>query len=71
MFGASLALSGCGGDSPPPLPQVDSASQTSAPPVNTAGKTAPKGKGNLIEGGELSAQERRAAKLKAKQAAGQ
>jgi hypothetical protein len=71
VFGVSLALSACGGGSSPP-PQVDSAPVPLTTPAQTTGKAAAKGKGGmLVEGGEMSAQDRRAAKLKAKQGAGQ
>ena len=68
--GVSLALAGCGSSSPPP-PVVESAPATPAAPPKTAAKSTGKGKSMLVEGGEMSAQDRRAAKLKAKQAAGQ
>jgi hypothetical protein len=66
-LGLSLGLVGCGGETTPP--KTDAAPSTpapSAPVVKTKGKG-----GSLAEGGELTAQERRAQKLKEKKAGGQ
>jgi hypothetical protein len=69
VFGTGLALAGCGSESPPP--KTEAASTTPSTEVKKPGKVAAKGKGGLVEGGEMSAQDRRAAKLKAKQAGAQ
>ena len=67
VIGVSLALAGCG-ESPPAVPDSAPTSSAAAPAI----KVAPKGKRNTVApGGELSAQDRRAARLKEKQAAGQ
>jgi hypothetical protein len=66
VIGVSLVVAGCGG-SPPPVPDSAPTSSSAAPAI----KVAPKGKRNTVaEGGEISAQDRRAARLKAKQAEG-
>jgi hypothetical protein len=69
VFGVSLVLTGCGGESPPP--KVETAPTKPSNPDKKPGKVGAKGKSALVEGGDMSAQERRAAKLKEKQAAGQ
>jgi hypothetical protein len=69
-FGLSIGLAGCGGETTTPktdaAPSTPAASAPSTPAVKTKGKG-----GALAEGGEVTAQERRAAKLKEKKAAGQ
>jgi hypothetical protein len=69
-LGASLALAGCGGEStttrapevaPNPPPKTDITSKPAARATKGPG-------GSLVEGGELSAQERRALKQKERQA---
>jgi hypothetical protein len=69
VFGVSLAMAGCGGDSPPP--KVDAAPVASSAPVTKSEKAGPKGKNALAPGGDLSPRERRALKQKEKQADGQ
>jgi hypothetical protein len=66
LFGMSLAMTGCGGGSAPSTPA------TPTPSLDTSSKVGGKTKGSggsLAEGGEITAQERRAAKLKEKNAA--
>jgi hypothetical protein len=67
-FGLSIGLAGCGGETPPP--KMDAAPSNTPAPSAPAVKTKGKG-GTLAEGGELTAQERRAQKQKEKKAAGQ
>ena len=65
VFGVSLAMAGCGGESTP-IVQTPSGD---APITDAVAKSAAKTKGaggSLTEGGELTARERRAAKLKEK-----
>ena len=67
-LGLFFSFAGCGGEPTPP--KVETPPQTSTP-VKPATKAAPKGKSGLAADGEISAQDRRAAKLKEKKAAGQ
>ncbi len=66
LFGMSLAMTGCGGSSAPSAPGAPTPSLD--PSSKIGGKTKGSG-GSLAAGGENTAQERRAAKLKEKNAA--
>jgi hypothetical protein len=71
-FGLSLILVGCGGDSTAPKSEGDQkpiASTDTPAGTNAKPKTGEKG-GKMAPGGELSREERRAAKLREKDAAG-
>jgi hypothetical protein len=70
-FGVTLALSGCGGGggSPPQLTDADAKYTPGA--AESAAQAKGKGKGGGDKSDGLTAQERRAAKLKEKQSAGQ
>ena len=53
VFGVSLAMAGCGGESPPP--KVDAAPVASSAPVTKSDKAGPKGKNALAPGETESA----------------
>jgi hypothetical protein len=71
VFGVSLALAGCGGEPPAPKAATDAAPTPPSPEGKKPAKVGAKGKSMLVEGGEMSARDRRAANLKEKKAAGQ
>jgi hypothetical protein len=69
-LGVSLAMAGCGGQTTPPKSEAESKVAANPAPPPAKAKVSPRGRRGamLAEGGEMTAQERRAARLKAKKA---
>jgi hypothetical protein len=70
LCGVTLVMVGCGGEPPPRVSEADAKSPSTAAPSDSA-KSTGKGKAGIADGGDLTRQERKAAKFKEKQPAGQ
>jgi hypothetical protein len=69
ILGANLVVAGCGGETPATKPeaQPQATANPAPPPAKTVKRS---GKGQVLaEGGDQTAQERRAARLKSKKSA--